>query len=172
VLFADAAGAVVVMPPAHPEQGVIAADLASDGAHYDLIKIEGGGSRQPYHPDMDPAACLMSLKEGQTIFAKAVNTLTSSAQTIMETTGTTPAEITHWAPHQANSRIIQAVGHNLNIPAEKTLMTLGEYGNSSAATIPFSLSKCRETRSFQPGEKLLLSAIGAGFVRGTVLVGL
>ncbi|KZL23643.1 beta-ketoacyl-ACP synthase III [Pseudovibrio sp. Ad37] len=172
VLFADAAGAVVVLPPAHKEQGILAADLASDGAYYDLIKIPGGGSRNPYRPDMAPNEYLMSLQGGQTVFAKAVNTLTDSAMKILGQADIKPSEVDHWAPHQANSRIIQAVGTNLGINADKTLITLGEYGNSSAATIPFSLSKCRENRSYKAGDKILLSAIGAGFVSGSLLIGM
>ena len=172
VLFADAAGAVVVTPPAHEKQGILTADLASDGAYYDLIKIPGGGSRNPYRPDTDPNEYLMSLKDGQTVFAQAVSTLTDSAMKILTKAGLKPSDVDHWAPHQANSRIIQAVGANLGIHADKTMMTLGEYGNSSAATIPFSLSKCRKERSYQAGDKLLLSAIGAGFVSGSLLIGL
>ncbi|QUS57778.1 beta-ketoacyl-ACP synthase III [Pseudovibrio brasiliensis] len=172
VLFADAAGAVVVTPPTQDGQGILVSDLASDGAYYDLIKISGGGSRNPYRPDMDPNEYLMSLKGGQTVFAKAVNTLTDSAMKILDRAELKPSDVDHWAPHQANSRIIQAVGTNLGINADKTLMTLGEYGNSSAATIPFSLSKCREERSYKPGDKLLLSAIGAGFVSGSLLIGM
>ncbi|KZL14544.1 3-oxoacyl-[acyl-carrier-protein] synthase 3 protein 1 [Pseudovibrio axinellae] len=172
VLFADAAGAVVVTPPTHGGQGILAADLASDGTYYDLIKTSGGGSSNPYRPDMDPSEYLMSLKGGQTVFAKAVTTLTDSAMKVLDKAGLKPSDVDHWIPHQANSRIINAVGTNLGLNSDKTLMTLGEYGNSSAATIPFSLSKCREQRSYKTGDKLLLSAIGAGFVSGTVLVGI
>ncbi|GHB16711.1 3-oxoacyl-ACP synthase [Pseudovibrio japonicus] len=172
VLFADAAGAVVVMPPTHKGQGILAADLTSDGAHYDLIKIPGGGSRNPYRPDMDPNEYLMSLKGGQTVFARAVTTLTNSGTKILDQAGLSPSDVDHWAPHQANSRIIQAVGTNLSIDPDKALMTLAKYGNSSAATIPFSLSKCRENRSYRTGDKLLLSAIGAGFVSGSLLIGM
>lgn len=172
VLFADAAGAVVVTPPTQQGQGVLAADLATDGAYYDLIKVPSGGSRSPYRPEMDISEFQMSLTGGQTIFAKAVNTLTHSAETLLERTGLSIDEITHWAPHQANARIVHAVADNLNIPTEKALMTLQEYGNSSAATIPFSLSKCREHRSYQQGDKILMSAIGAGFVSGSLIFGL
>ncbi|WP_310621647.1 beta-ketoacyl-ACP synthase III [Flexibacterium corallicola] len=172
VLFADAAGAVVISPPTREGQGILAADLASDGAYYDLIKITGGGSRSPYRQHMDPNEYLMSLKGGQTVFAKAVSTLTGSAGKVLEQAGVKSSDVDHWAPHQANSRIIQAVGNSLGIGEDRTLMTLGEFGNSSAATIPFTLSKCRENRDFKEGDKLLLSAIGAGFVSGSLLVGL
>ncbi len=172
VLFADAAGAVVVLPPVREGQGILASDLASDGAYYDLIKISGGGSRNPYRPDMDPNEYLMSLKGGQTVFARAVATLTSSAQKVLNKAGLTAADVDHFAPHQANSRIIDAVESNLGINSDNTLITLNKFGNSSAATIPFSLSRCRETRSYREGDTFLLSAIGAGFVSGSLLVGL
>ncbi len=172
VLFADAAGAVVVLPPVREGQGILASDLASDGAYYDLIKISGGGSRNPYRPDMDPNEYLMSLKGGQTVFARAVATLTSSAQKVLNKAGLTAADVDHFAPHQANSRIIDAAESNIGINSDNTLITLNKFGNSSAATIPFSLSRCRETRSYREGDTFLLSAIGAGFVSGSLLVGL
>lgn len=176
VLFADAAGAVIVAPPVRPDQGVLAADLGTDGSYYDLIKIPAGGSRDPFSSLTSDSEILMSLTDGQTVFTQAVATQISSGLTVLERSKIEAAKTDHWAPHQANIRIIKAAGKGLKIPMDKTLVTLDEYGNSSAATIPFSLSKCRTkyggNRDYKQGDKILLSAIGAGFVSGSIVYGM
>ena len=82
------------------------------------------------------------------------------------------SQIDHWVPHQANIRIIKAAGRELKMPMENTLITLDQYGNSSAATIPFSLSKLKKQRQYKQGDKILFSSIGAGFVSGSLIYGL
>lgn len=175
VLFADAAGAMIVAPPANPDQGVLAADLGTDGSYYDLIKIPAGGSRDPFSSLTLESDILMSLTDGRTVFTRAVETQINSGNTVLERSKVTPSQIDHWAPHQANIRIIKAAGKGLQIPMDKTLISLDEYGNSSAATIPFSLSKCRTQhegdRQYKKGDKILLTAIGAGFVSGSIVYG-
>lgn len=172
VLFADAAGAVIVAPPTNSQQGVLAADLGTDGSYYDLIKIPSGGSRSPFNVNLPESEVLMSLTDGQTVFTHAVATQVTSGRTVLERAKIDVANINHWIPHQANIRIIKATGKDLKIPMEKTLITLDEFGNSSAATIPFSLSKCKIQRKYKKGDKILLSAIGAGFVSGSIVYGL
>lgn len=175
VLFADAAGAIIIAPPTRSDQGVLAADLGTDGSYYDLIKIPAGGSRDPFSAMLPESEMLMSLTDGQTVFTQAVATQIESGNVVLERLNNSASDIDHWIPHQANVRIIKAAGRGLKIPMNKTLITLDEYGNSSAATIPFSLSKCRTEyggdRQYKRGDRILLSAIGAGFVSGSIVYG-
>lgn len=169
VLFADAAGAVVLSPHDDPSKGVIAADLASDGAHYDRIRIKAGGSRQPYAPGTPAEEMLMEMEDGRAVFSKAVEVMTDSSLKVLSEAGMKTADVDRWIPHQANSRIFGAVRRNLELGEDKLVSTVAEYGNSSAATIPLSLSVAHQAKPFQPGERALLSAAGAGFVGGALV---
>jgi len=169
VLFADAAGAVVLAPDDDPAKGAIAVDLAADGAHYDRIRIKAGGSRKPFAPDLPPDDLLMEMEDGRAVFSKAVEVMTNSSLKVLEEAGMTAAQVDRWIPHQANSRIFGAVRRNLELDEDKLVNTVTTYGNSSAATIPLSLSVAHQARPFQPGERVLMSAAGAGFVGGALV---
>jgi 3-oxoacyl-[acyl-carrier-protein] synthase-3 len=83
-----------------------------------------------------------------------------------------PQDIGRFVPHQANARIFDAVGRNLGIGDRAIVKTIADYGNSSAATIPLSLSLANQTEPFRPGEKILLAAAGAGLSGGALVVGI
>jgi len=173
VLFADAAGAVVLAPRTAVENtGVLGADLIADGSRYDLISIPAGGSCSPFGPDIDPKDLLMTMRDGQEMFAQAVRMMTQCAQAAMTQAGLTSADIARFIPHQANARIFDAVGERLGIESGKTMRTIEEFGNSSAATIPLALSLANQDRPFIPGERLLLTAAGAGLTGGAVVFGI
>lgn len=172
VLFADAAGAVVVAPCDDPLVGLLGVHLASDGAGYDLISIAAGGSSRPFAPGMAASDVLMTMRDGREMFAQAVDMMTTCANRALDAAGCKPAAISRFVPHQANSRIFDAVCDRLDIAPEKTVRSIADYGNSSAATIPLSLSLARERAPFVPGERLLLTAAGAGLTGGAVLLGL
>lgn len=171
VLFADAAGAVVVAPSESRETGLIGVDLASDGSGYDLITIPGGGSCRPFAPNMPAEDVLMTMRDGREVFLRAVEMMAACATRALAVAGISPADISRFVPHQANIRIFDAVCDNLRIDPSKTVRTIEEYGNSSAATIPLSLSLAHKSNPLRAGERLLLTAAGAGLVGGAVLVG-
>ncbi|RVM14277.1 beta-ketoacyl-ACP synthase III [Sinorhizobium meliloti] len=170
VLFADAAGAVVLRPCSDPQRGLLSADLASDGSGYDLIHIPAGGSNRPFSRDTPGEDYLMTMTDGREVFARAVALMTRTARQALERAGVRASEVDRFVPHQANSRMFDAVCVNLNIDREKTVSTISMFGNSSAATIPLSLSIANDTRRISPGEKLLLTAAGAGLTGGAVLL--
>ncbi len=169
VLFADAAGAVVLTPDENPEKGAIATDLAAEGAHYDRIRIKAGGSRKPFAADLAPEELLMEMEDGRAVFAKAVEVMTESSLKVLAEAGMGADDVDRWVPHQANSRIFGAVRRNLELDEDKLINTVATYGNSSAATIPLSLSVANQQTPFQPGERVLMSAAGAGFVGGALV---
>lgn len=172
VLFADAAGAVILAPSAEPGTGLLGVDLAADGSHYDLISIPAGGSKRPFSPDMAAADCLMTMRDGKEMFAQAVHMMTRCAERAMADARIGPQDVSRFVPHQANARIFDLVSGNLGIDAARTVRTIAAYGNSSAATIPLSLSLAQRDRRFMRGERLLLTAAGAGLTGGAVVWGI
>ncbi|SON54050.1 Acetoacetyl CoA synthase NphT7 [Hartmannibacter diazotrophicus] len=171
VLFADAAGAVVIGPGGTPGQGILGASVDSDGSRYGLIQIPAGGSNEPFHGGLEPEQTRMTITDGREVFSKAVAMMTACSQDALAAAGLEPKEIDRFVPHQANARIFDAVGRNLGIEDRRIVKTIADYGNSSAATIPLSLSLASQTAPFQSGEKLLLAAAGAGLSGGALVVG-
>lgn len=169
LLFGDGAGAALLVPSDRPTSGVRGVHLASDGAAYDLIQIPAGGSRQPFSDGLDPAATLMHIKDGRAVFTRAVKLMASAAQKALARSGLTLDDIDYFVPHQANARIMGAVQRQLGVPDKKVISTVALYGNSSAATIPLSISIAAEARPFKPRERLLLTAAGAGLTGGAVV---
>lgn len=170
VLFADAAGAVVVAPDARPDAGVLAAHLASDGSGYGLIQVPAGGSSRPFAPDLPVEDTRMTITDGQAVFVEAVRLMSESARRALARAGRDAQDVDHFVPHQANARLMSAVAHNLGIPEGKMLSSVSQFGNSSAATIPLTLSLAHQKRPFCPGETLLLSAAGAGLTGGACVL--
>jgi 3-oxoacyl-[acyl-carrier-protein] synthase-3 len=171
VLFADAAGAVVLAPSERPRAGVLGAKLATDGSGYDLIKIAAGGSRRPFVPEVPLEETLMSIPDGQAVFTKAVELMAETSRAALEEAGLTIDGIDLFVPHQANARIIAAVAQKLGVSRRKIVSTVAEYGNSSAASIPFTLSLAAR-EALRPGTKILMCAAGAGLTGGAVVFGM
>ncbi|WP_024927728.1 MULTISPECIES: beta-ketoacyl-ACP synthase III [unclassified Mesorhizobium] len=172
VLFADAAGAVVIGPCEDPDRGILGASVDSDGSRYGLIQIPAGGSNIPFHGDLDLVQTRMTMTDGREVFAKAVEMMTDCSTSALVAAGMRPQDIDRFVPHQANARIFDAVGKNLGIADQAIVKTIADYGNSSAATIPLSLSLANQAEPFRSGEKILLAAAGAGLSGGALVVGI
>jgi len=169
ILFADAAGAVVLGPAREPGSGVLGAHLAADGSAYGLIQIPAGGSRRPYAPGMPLEELQMAIPYGRAVFSKAIDMMVSASRAALEKSGLTLADIDRFIPHQANGRITAAVAQQLGIAPEKTVSTIAAYGNSSAATIPLSLSLSAAEATPARGTRILMCAAGAGLTGGAVV---
>lgn len=172
VLFADAAGAVVIGPCEDTDRGILGASVDSDGSGYGLIQIPAGGSNTPFHGDLDLAQTRMTITDGREVFSKAVEMMTACSRDALTAARLRPQDLDRFVPHQANARIFDAVGRNLGITDHSMVKTIAEYGNSSAATIPLSLSLAHRAQPFRPGEKVLLAAAGAGLSGGALVVGI
>lgn len=170
ILFADGAGAVVIAPSSRATSGVIGAHLVSDGAAYGMIQIPGGGSRRPLTSLADVSETLMVIEDGQAVFAKAVAMMTDAAQIALARAKLAPSDVQHFIPHQANARMMAAVAAKLRIPADRTRSTISEYGNSSAATIPLTLSRSQTAHPIARGDIVLMTAAGAGLTGGAVVL--
>ncbi|HEY0292505.1 MAG TPA: beta-ketoacyl-ACP synthase III [Hansschlegelia sp.] len=169
VLFADAAGAVVLGPSPEPARGVIGQSLESDGAGYGLVGIVAGGSTRPFTHDVAVDETLMTISDGRGLFAEAVRLMAECSTEALREAGVAAQSVDRFVPHQANARIFSAVGRKVGTLAAATVSTVAEYGNSSAATIPLSLSLSHQARPLAEGETLLLAAAGAGLVGGALV---
>ncbi len=171
VLFADAAGAAVLVPSDDPATGVLGLDLTADGSQYGLMHIPAGGSRRPFEPGMAAREAFIDIADGRAVFSEAVAMMTASSQKALAEAGLSIADVARFVPHQANTRIFDLVRRNLGLGEERVVSTIAEYGNSSAATIPFSLAASAEAAPFLPGERVLLAAVGAGLTGGAMVYG-
>ncbi|MCY1219359.1 3-oxoacyl-[acyl-carrier-protein] synthase 3 [compost metagenome] len=170
ILFADAAGAVVLVPDQDRHRGLISADLVSDGSGYDLISVPSGGSSRPFSCGAKPEEFLMTMRDGREVFSRAVELMTRSSTRVLERAGLSASDIDRFVPHQANARIFDAVCGNLGIDPCRTIRSIEDFGNSSAATIPLSLSISNTQEPFREGETLLLTAAGAGLAGGAAVI--
>jgi 3-oxoacyl-[acyl-carrier-protein] synthase III len=153
-LFGDGAGAAVVTSGAAGGIGQIL--LRSDASGAGLIRA-GNEER-------------LVRMDGRAVFRAAVAAMSDITTLVLSDAGVALEEIDLFVYHQANSRIITAVGERLGLPPERVIDSIAEYGNTSAASIPIALSEAAAAGRLQPGSKLLLSAFGAGFTWGAGIV--
>lgn len=169
ILFGDGAGAVVLEECADG-QGVLSCHLHSDGRLWELIHAPGGGTLHPYSPETanDHMHCIRMA--GNETFKHAVTKLVEVAGEALERNGVQVSDVALFVPHQANLRIISAVGKRLGIPDERVYVNLARFGNTSAASIPIALAEARANGRLNKGDLVLLAAFGAGLTWGSVLM--
>ncbi len=168
ILFGDGAGAAVISATTDKSEAIIDIHTGSDGAYADLLMSPNGGSGS-IHDDPTGSACVMKMKGNET-FKVAVRTLTNDVVAILEENNITSSAIQHFVPHQANYRIIKAVGDALNLKDEQVVITVEKYGNTSGASIPMAINDIYESGRLQKGELMLLDAFGGGLTWGSALV--
>ncbi|CAN1723773.1 3-oxopimeloyl-[acyl-carrier-protein] synthase [Hyphomicrobium sp. 1Nfss2.1] len=172
ILFADAAGAVVLAPSDRAGTGVLGCQLSSDGSGYGLIQIPAGGSRRPFAADVPIEDTQMIISNGRAVFSRAVDLMVTASRAALDKAGIDIADVDRFVPHQANGRITAAVTQQLAVTPEATVSTIASFGNSSAATIPLSLSLANASQRWQPGTRILMCAAGAGLTGAAVVYGL
>ena len=160
VLFGDGAGAVVLRAEAG-ECGIISSHLHADGRHADILYVEGG-------PGSTGGPGLLRMA-GREVFKHAVTKLAGVVDEALAANGLARADIDWLVPHQANIRIIEAMGRKLGLPPERVVVTVDRHANTSAASIPLALADAVEAGRFKAGELVLMEAIGGGLTWGAVL---
>jgi 3-oxoacyl-[acyl-carrier-protein] synthase-3 len=170
VIFGDGAAAVVLSSSPDDGPGLLAWDLGCDGSAAGLLEIPAGGSRLPTSAETVANREHYLRMNGQEVFRRAVRIVVESATHALERSGMTVDDVTWFAPHQANVRIIEAAGNRLGIPAERTLVNIDRYGNTSAASIPLVLAEAADDGRLQSGDTVLLSGFGAGLTWGSALL--
>ena len=166
VLFGDGAGAIVLEAEqgsgTMADRGVLTSHLRSDGQHKKKLFVDGGPASTGTvgHVRM----------EGREVFKHAVGMITDVIEAAFEATGTGPADIDWFVPHQANQRIIDASAKKLGIPEGMVVSTVARHGNTSAASIPLALDEAARDGRIKKGDLVMLEAMGGGFTWGSVLV--
>ncbi len=169
VLFGDGAGAVILKADTG-DKGIVSSHLYSDGTSWDMLYVPGGGSRIPPGEDMINNRQQFVKMRGNETFKVAVNTMCASINDALKSNGLTANDIKLFIPHQANLRIIQAIGKKLNVPMERFMINLDKYGNTSAASIPIALDEAVKEGRIEEGDNILLEAFGGGLTWGAALI--
>lgn len=168
-IFGDGAGAAIISATNDKNEAILDVSCSSDGTYEDLIKTAGGGSKHPCSQEvLDAKMACISMKGNET-FKLAVKTLTSDVIKMMERHKLKNSDITHFIPHQANYRIIKAVGEALGLDEKQTVVTVDKYGNTSAASIPMAMSYAFEEGRIKAGDTILFDAFGGGLTWGSAL---
>ncbi|MBI9080144.1 MAG: ketoacyl-ACP synthase III [Pseudodesulfovibrio sp.] len=171
VLFGDAAGAVIITggdPDGKPQ--LLDVMLGADGSLGDLLTVNGGGAAAPYKKGDIVGDEYFVQMQGRETFKHAVRNMVGISEKLIKKCGVEKKDIDVLIPHQANWRIIDAVGRKFDLPAEKVFVNIDRYANTSAASIPLALSEARDTGFIKPGNLVLLTAFGGGFTWGSALV--
>ncbi|MEA2017711.1 MAG: beta-ketoacyl-ACP synthase III [Campylobacterota bacterium] len=160
MLFGDGAGAAVISATDNKDEAIVDIQCSSDGSLKDLLLTPGIQSGE---------AQFMQMKGNET-FKIAVRTLTSDVQKIMKKNNYKNEDIDLFVPHQANYRIIKAVGDALKFEDEQKVVTVEKYGNTSSASIPMAINDCFENGRLTNGKTILLDAFGGGLTWGSAIV--
>jgi 3-oxoacyl-[acyl-carrier-protein] synthase-3 len=170
VLFGDGAGAVLLQA-SKGDHGILGTRMKSNGALADFICMPGGGSN---HPANDPRSLEQRLSfikmRGNETFKVAVKLMADISSELLAEQGFGKDDVSLFVPHQANERIIDAVGERLKFRPERVYKNVDRFGNTSAASIPIALDECQQKGLVKTGDLVLLTAFGAGLVWGSVLV--
>ena len=168
VLFGDGAGAVVLQRDDAATIGPF--DLGSDGSELEILWMRAGGSREPFDPIAHAEASSRMSMRGGDVYRHAVTRMTSSSQIVLEAAGVTIDDIDLMVGHQANLRILEAVGQRLGVPEDRWHIAVDRHGNTSAASIPLALDDARQQGLLDPGARLLLTAFGGGLTWGSCVL--
>ena len=164
-LFGDAAAAML-LEPTEENIGVIDGIFHVDGSGLEHLVYKAGGSALPTSHETVDANYHCVYQEGRAVYRHAVVDMLTSSRDVMKRNNLTNENIQWFVPHQANLRIIEAVGERLGIPEEKVLVNIQHRGNTSAASIPLCLDEYKHR--VQRGDKMVLTAFGAGFTWGAL----
>lgn len=171
VLFGDGSGAVVLGASEDKgESQIIDSILTSDSSKRESLILPAGGAIEPVRQKtLDENRQWMSM-DGQVVFKNAVKTMSSHCATLLKRNNMTVDDVDWFIPHQANLRIIETTGQLLKFPAEKTIVNVDKYANTSSASIPAALHEAVMDGRIKRGDTLLFAAFGAGLTSGATLL--
>ena len=169
ILFGDGAGAAVISATDNKEEAIMDLHIAADGSLGDFLMTPDGGTGNPHQNELKSEASFIQMKGNET-FKIAVRTLTKDVVQILADNNLSSDDIAHFVPHQANYRIIKAVGDALKMREEQVVLTVHKYGNTSGASIPMAINDLYEEGGLKAGEMMLLDAFGGGLTWGSALV--
>ena len=166
VLFGDGAGAVLLRAvPGQgtgADRGILSTHLHADGALGDILYVDGAVGQ--------PERSGHLVMQGREVFRHAVGRMAAVVDEALAANGMTRGDLDWLVPHQANIRIIEGIGRKLGLPAERVVVTVDRHANTSAASIPLALAEAHADGRLQPGQLVLLEALGGGLTWGSALV--
>jgi 3-oxoacyl-[acyl-carrier-protein] synthase-3 len=170
ILFGDGAGAAMFCATESKEEGFIDIHASADGSYADFLVTPAPGSIHPVSQKVIDEGLNFVQMKGNETFKLAVKTLTKDVKEILLKNEISADDIPHFIPHQANYRIIKAVGDALKMREEQVVLTVGKYGNTSAASIPMAINDIWESGRLQNGELMLLDTFGGGLTWASALL--
>lgn len=169
VLFGDGAGAMVLRGQASTKGQVVDTLCASDGNLHNLISV-GGGTAKRYEVGQGVDESFFLQMQGREVFKYAVRNMVAVCQNILGRNGLDITDVSLLVPHQANMRIIEAVGSRLEIPVERVFANVASYGNTSSASVPLALADARAQGRLALGDRVLATSFGGGLTWGAALL--
>jgi 3-oxoacyl-[acyl-carrier-protein] synthase III len=169
VLFGDGAGAALL--EASEEPGLIDSLLALDGRQAELLTVPAGGSREPITPEgLQQRRNFLRMLDGQSVFKQAVTAMADACRQVLDKAGLSSDDVKIAIGHQANARILTALGKRLGLEPDKVLIDIAHVGNTSAASIPIALDRAWSRGLLEPGDVILTAAFGAGMAWGANVI--
>ncbi|HEU4520912.1 MAG TPA: beta-ketoacyl-ACP synthase III [Thermoanaerobaculia bacterium] len=171
VLFGDGAGAVVVEASENGSRGLIASRLYTNGSNIEALYVPGVGFRfRPFiTKEQLDRSDQIPVMEGREVFKQAVSKMPEAVRAVCEEAGVAVSDIDLLLIHQANLRIVEAVGKQLGLPPEKVPHNIERYGNTTAGTLPILYHECVENGRIKPGMLICFTALGSGLHWGAAL---
>jgi 3-oxoacyl-[acyl-carrier-protein] synthase-3 len=170
IIFGDGAGAVLLEPAQHDDEGIIDFVHQVEGFGGEFLNMPGGGSLNPASHDTVDKNLHVVHQNGQQVFKYAVKKMSEMTECVLERNKLTGADVDCFIAHQANQRIILATADRLKMPREKVIVNIDRYGNTTAGTIPLAMMTAIEEGKLKKGDTVLLAAVGAGFTSGATLL--
>ncbi len=170
ILFGDGAGAVILQRAKDGQRGILYSTMYSDGDHWEALSCEAYGSRYPVSRPLDnPDKMYMAIK-GREVYQQAVRRIVETVTECMEHCKLTKDDIAMVISHQMNARIIESAAKRLELPDEKVFLNIGEYGNTSSASVPIAFDECVRKGRIKRGDIVIFVAFGAGLTWGANII--
>ncbi len=170
ILFGDGAGACVISATTDKSEAIVDIKASADGSYADFLITPSPGSVNPASAEAIEQGLIYVKMKGNETFKLAVKTLTKDVKEILAHNKMSADDIDFFVPHQANYRIIKAVGDALGMRDDQVVLTVGKYGNTSAASIPMAINDIYESGKLNYGDMMLLDTFGGGLTWASALV--
>jgi len=170
ILFGDGAGAAMISATELKEEGFVDLHASADGSYADFLVTPAPGCINPVSQRVIDEGLNFVRMKGNETFKLAVKTLTKDVKEILKKNTINSEDIPHFIPHQANYRIIKAVGDALKMREDQVVVTVGKYGNTSAASIPMAINDIYESGRLRTGDLMLLDTFGGGLTWASALL--
>ena len=170
ILFGDGAGAAILERSTNPDQGIVSIRLNADGQYHDLVKVPGGGSRQPLSQAvLDNRSHTLRI-QGSKLFRIAIRQLRQAIREHVVEEKWEMSDLDQVIFHQANARMITHLCRTLKISSDRCVAIMEDVGNTSSASLPMALDFANRQQRLKDGSQILLGVFGGGLTWGTALI--